>query len=110
MRFAAKATSDTGTTLVRQLSLSPDGMDIATHSIATIRDHFQNEQLRKTPTGEKELRNAFAELATRHPESEDIETLRKALSVAVKECRTPFLGRRKLRFCSNDGLKRPSYE
>ena len=66
----------------RQLSLSQDGMDIANHSIAKIRDHFQNQQLRQTPTGEKELRTAFAELATRHPAPNDIDKLRKALSVA----------------------------
>jgi hypothetical protein len=68
--------------LIKQLSLSPAEIDIAKQSIATIRLHFQNEQLRQTRTGERELRNAFAELSARHPSSRDIDALHKSLSFA----------------------------
>ena len=50
--------------------------------------------------GEGEVPTAFAQVSS-PPRAEE----------AVNKCKTPFLGRRIWRFfCSNDGLKRPSYE
>jgi hypothetical protein len=68
--------------LAKLLCLSPEGLNIARQSIATIRDHLQNEQLRQSPIGDRELRQAFADLTHHHPSDLDIAMLGQKLSGA----------------------------
>lgn len=68
--------------LAKLLSLTPAGLDMARQSIATIRDHLQNEQLRQTRIGDSELRQAFVELVSRHPSVLDIATLGTSIAGA----------------------------
>ena len=64
------------------LNLSPTGLNIARQSIATIRDHLQNEQLGQSHIGDRKLRQAFAELTQHHPSDVDIALLGKGISGA----------------------------
>ncbi len=68
--------------LSRQVGLTPARLAGTQRSIAAIRKHFQDGQLRQTRAGETELRTAYAELAEYHPSAVHIEALRKRLAGA----------------------------
>ncbi len=68
--------------LARLLSLTPAGVERARQAITTIRAHSQNELWRQTRDGERQLRQAFADLQAYHPSIRDIEAIRSRLSIA----------------------------